>query len=91
MDQDTLTALAKRVDGMTSGDNAVDVLVEIALFTPDERYAAIRANTAGSKVICTTQDGSKETFRARDWTFTAGHRRNVSALLRARTQESTPC
>ena len=80
---DTLTRLADRVEGARGMDNALDVQVEIALFQPCQAYASIRANAAGSKTICTDHSGRDMTFWARDYTISAGNRRQAAAALRA--------
>lgn len=75
-----LLALAERVDA-TGPDNSLDVEVEIALFKPDWRWSAIRANAAGSKVIVTSSiSGRETTYRAWDWTLAP---EKTAASLRA--------
>lgn len=64
------------------GDNALDVLIEIALFKPDEHYTAVRANNAGTKLIYTDIDGVDHTFIARGWSE-ARHRPDTINALRA--------
>ena len=44
--------------------NELDVLIEVALFKPDEDSASCRANSAGTKVIYTDHHG-------REWTHWA--------------------
>ena len=84
MSAQELLALADRVEAIRSGfDNAIDVQCEIALFEPDDCELAIRANAAGSKVIVTINGGPDRTFIARDYTISAGARRNTAARLRA--------
>lgn len=75
--------LAKRVANARRADNALDVECEVALFEPCDRFAAIHANSAGSKVIYTRVDGSQVTFRAADWTMASQRSRTVT-LLQAR-------
>ena len=58
-----LLALADRVEKLKESDNEVDVLVEIALFEPDEDATAISSNAAGTKVIYYGHDGKSETHR----------------------------
>jgi len=82
--RDDLLALAERVLASGGTCNALDVEVEVALFEPDAAYAAIRTNDAGTKTICTRADGSERTFWARDYTMSAGNRREAAAALRAR-------
>lgn len=81
-----LEELACRVEGLTTSDNTLDVLVEVALFEPDGEYADIRPNHAGTKVIYTDWDGGEETCWAPDWTFDAPARERVAAALRARKE-----
>jgi len=82
MKHDTdLAVLADRVEHETGCDNSLDVLVEIALFQPDGDWSAIRANAAGSKVICTRPNGAEKTFAALDWTM---DRAGAAAALRGR-------
>lgn len=76
----TRAELIKRLGKATKSDNALDVLVEIALFEPDETFVAVRANAAGTKVIYTRPDGREQTFWAPDWTM--DHTKAI-ALLRA--------
>lgn len=78
-----LEELAVRVTDAERSDNALDVQCEIALFEPCDRFAAVRANSAGSKVIYTRADGSQVTYRAADWTI-AERRSNTATQLRAR-------
>lgn len=64
------------------GDNALDVLIEIALFKPNKHYTAVRANSAGTKLIYTRADGLQETCWAHDWSM-ARNRRSTIETLRA--------
>ena len=57
--------------------NALDVLIEIATFKPDEVVASIRANRAGTKVICTAPDGRETTHWAADWSLRPGTARSA--------------
>lgn len=72
--------LIERVESGQGADNELDVLIEIALFEPDGVDLAIRANSAGTKVIYTYPTG-EETYWARDWTL---NRLSAAAALRAR-------
>ncbi len=81
--RDELLALAARVEALKGYDNSVDVLAEIALFDADEKFVAIRANDAGTKVVYTTPSGRDTTYRARDWTMSAAARANTVQALRA--------
>lgn len=76
-----LEALARRCEEGNGADNALDVEIEIALFEPDQDWSSIRANSAGTKVICAAPDGSEKTFWAVDWTM---DRRAAAASLRVR-------
>lgn len=79
--QAAFAALAEKVAKTKRSCNALDVQIEIALFEPDAAYSAIRANSAGTKVIYTTPAGQDTTYRARDWT---ADRAVTLAVLRAR-------
>lgn len=47
---------------------SLEVLIEVAMFQPCEKYTAIRANHAGTKVIMThREDGREGTFWPSDW------------------------
>lgn len=76
--------LIKRVEACKDVDNRLDVLIEVALFEPDETYRAARANNAGTKIIITRHDGAQETYWAWDWTMNAQNRRKAIDALRAR-------
>lgn len=80
-----LLALADRVEKLKESSNEVDVLVEIALFKPDDDNAAISSNSAGTKVIYYGHDGRSETHRAQDWTHGRPMRMTTARRLRART------
>jgi len=79
--KEELLQLAERVERGEDISNSLDIEVEIALFEPDNDWSAIRPNAAGTKVICTTPDGTEKTFWAVDWTM---DRRATAAALRAR-------
>jgi hypothetical protein len=79
-----LIELAERVEKAEVSDNALDVLVEIALFEPVGRYVSVRANAAGTKAIYTMADKSQLTTWADDWTI-ASRREATVAALRARS------
>ena len=66
--------LIERLKRSRSSDNALDMEVEIATFRPDAKYAAVRANNAGTKLIYTTHEGIDETCWAWDWTQNAANR-----------------
>ena len=78
----TLLALASRVEAATASDNALDVLVEMALFKPCAVWSAVRANDAGTKVIYTRSSGREYTCLAGDWTM-ENARSEAAASLRA--------
>jgi len=80
---DELLALAERVEQAEKSDNALDVLVETALFQPGSVYTAIRANAAGTKVIYTDRAGNNVTCWAEDWTMDR-RRIGTADALRAR-------
>lgn len=82
-----LEALAGRVEQATRCDNWLDVECEIALFRPNSVYSAIRANSAGTKVIYTDRAGNQVTCWPEDWTL--GKRREpTAAALRAHAKEA---
>lgn len=76
--------LIDRLSKLDGPDNRIDVLVEVALFKPDNTYKSARANEAGTKVIFTTTSGKRETCWAYDYTLTAERRTKTIALLRAK-------
>lgn len=78
-----LLALAERVEQGRGLDNALDVMVEVAVW--DEPHIAIRANNAGTKVIY-TENGKDTTCWAPEWT---ADRKGTAAALRARAALST--
>ena len=56
-----MTDLTKRLSDATEGARELDVLIEVALFEPDEEFVSCRANNAGTKVIYTRHDGTELT------------------------------
>lgn len=86
-DRETLIALAERVESGAGSNNELDVLVEVALFTPSENCVSIRPNNAGSKVIYSYVDGTDATYRAEDWTM---DRFGTAQSLRARAETQEP-
>lgn len=83
---DDLQRLVERIEG-GERSNALDVLIELALFEPDSALTALRSNHAGTKVIGTRPDGREVTCWAADWTM---HPPSALASLRARiTQENS--
>lgn len=80
--RETLLELAARLDGLPVvevGDNALDVLVEVALFEPDREFQSARSNSAGTKIIYTKHTGAEQTFWAQEWT--KGFARTVTVML----------
>ena len=49
--------------------NALDVLIECALFVPDDVAFDATPNAAGTKVIYANRDGSFSTHWAPDWSL----------------------
>lgn len=76
----TLSERIERVGEGSRGDNALDVLVEVALFTPKNHAVSVRPNSAGTKVIYTYDSGEEETFWARDWTIDKNREGTIAAL-----------
>jgi hypothetical protein len=62
-------SLISKVQAATDADNALDVAIEVALFTPDARHVSACANAAGTKVIYTRADGKQDTHWAFDYTL----------------------
>lgn len=77
----TLIDLAERVEAGESS-NELDVLIEVALFEPDEDWVSARSNSAGTKVIYTSRRGHDLTRWAPDWT--SDDPLSVAVALRAR-------
>lgn len=75
-----LRELAERVANGKGCDNALDVEIEVALFTPDLESIAVRANAAGTKVIYSNRCGTESTHWAEEWT---ADRPSAAAYLRA--------
>jgi hypothetical protein len=86
--REMLLELAASVDRLQRYDNALDVKIELALFEPDEDYASIRANAAGTKVIYTGHDGKEATFWAQDWTGIWDRAKTAASLRAHATQGS---
>ena len=80
---DELLRLADEIDRSGGADNYLDVRAELALFEPDSRYTAARANAAGTKIIYRLPSGEERTHWALDWTR-AGRRASTATRLRAR-------
>lgn len=64
----TLSSLIERIEA-GEASNALDVLIEVAVFSPDENYASARSNSAGTKVIYRSHLGKETTCLAADWTM----------------------
>ncbi|RLL71670.1 hypothetical protein D8666_19595 [Ochrobactrum soli] len=79
-----MTDLITRLSKLDAPCNRTDILIELALFKPDKRYASARANKAGTKIIFTTTKGERETYWAYDYTLTPERRAKYIALLRAK-------
>lgn len=64
-------SLSSLIDRVRAGErsNALDVEIEVAVFSPDENYASIRPNSPGTKVIYRTHRGAEQTCWAADWTM----------------------
>jgi hypothetical protein len=86
-DAGKLLELADRVLSGSGCDNALDVLVEVALFEADQELVGARPNAAGTKVIYTCANGSQTTHWADEW---SKHRGLSARLLRARAASSEP-
>jgi len=78
----SLTDLISRVEAREIS-NELDVLIEVALFTPDSALSGLRANAAGTKVIGTHADGSECTCWAAEWSL---NRSTTLAALKARAR-----
>ena len=78
-----IAKLLERVADCTEADNALDIAIEVAIFTPDKHYAAVTKNAAGTKLIYTLQDGGKQTCWAWDWTLNPSHRAAATEALSA--------
>jgi hypothetical protein len=63
-------------------DNALDVIIEVALFKPTQFWAHCRANDAGTKVIYTGKDGTEDTCWADEW-VRPDQRESTISLLKA--------
>lgn len=72
--------LIARIETAGGGDNALDVLVEIALFEPDDLVESVRANAAGTKVIYRSRSGGEATHWPPDWTRASQRQKTVAAL-----------
>ena len=76
-----LTELLARVEAATEGDNALDMEIESALFKPDQTFASVRANSAGTKLIYKRHDGMEQTLWAYDYTLNSKSREAAVARI----------
>jgi len=76
--------LIERISKLDGPCNRTDVLVELALFKPDQTYRSARSNAAGTKVVFTTIRGKCETCWAYDYTLTPERRAKCIAILRGK-------
>lgn len=81
--------LAQQVRACDLSNNALDVLIEVALFQPGTAYTAARPNAAGTKVIYTDRAGNEVTFWAEDWTTHRRRKSTIEALINA-SQQARP-
>lgn len=65
--QDELATVLARLETGEFG-NKLDVLIDCALFKPNDYHTAIRPNAAGTKIILTSVAGYESTHWAEDWT-----------------------
>jgi len=81
-----MTTPTDLIERLEAGDhsNELDVLIELALFKPDDGCRSVRANNAGTKVIYTMADGSERTHWAYDWTH-----RPAETVLALRASEQS--
>lgn len=79
-----IVALIQRLE-KGERNNSLDVLIEVALFEPDEKTFDAVPNAAGSKVIYANRDGSFSTHWAREWTNQPTY---AARLLQARVADS---
>ena len=63
---DEMRGLIERIEA-GERSNALDVLIEVALFEPSENWKAARPNAAKTKVIYTDRNGVDATHWAPDW------------------------
>ncbi|GAA5542463.1 hypothetical protein [Brucella sp. NBRC 113783] len=76
--------LVDRISKLKAPSNNTDVLIEVALFEPDNDYVSARPNAAGTKVVYMRRSGKADTFWAADHTLTPESRAKAIALLRAK-------
>lgn len=79
-----ISTLITRISELETPCNRTDILIELALFKPDENYVSACANNAVTKVIFTRTNGERETCWAYDYTLTPERRAKSITLLRAR-------
>lgn len=86
MSSSSIDALIARLEAGEIPSNSLDILVEVALFEPDDTHSSVRPNSAGTKLVYTRHDGGTDTHIAWDWTLTAEERARAIALLRNLTK-----
>ena len=79
----TPTELASIVENACRSDNALDVMIEVALFKPNSTYSAVRADDMGTDVIYTDHAGNEVICPAEDWTLGQDARDATAAILKA--------
>lgn len=83
-----LDELIARVEKGRDLSNALDIEIEIALFQPDEVYASVAPNHAGTKVVYTRHSGKTNTFWAMDHTLDELNRSRAVDRLKALRESS---
>lgn len=76
--------LIDRISKLRAPSNNTDVLIEVALFEPDNDYLSARPNAAGTKVVYMRRSGKTDTFWAADHTLTSESRAESIARLRVK-------
>lgn len=82
--QERHTDLIAKLEG-GERSNKLDVLIEVALFKPDETHVDAVPNSAGTKVIYANRDGSLQTHWAPDWSL-----RPEAAIALLKSLEAAP-
>lgn len=78
--------LIERLEAASGPDNALDVLVEVAMFNPNGvPFSSCRSNAAGTKVIYTDRAGNDVTCWAAPW---SEEPRRSTAIAALRAQEA---
>lgn len=78
-----LSDLIERVRAATGPDNALDIDIDIALFTPDSQHVSVRPNAHGTKCVYQRHDGGTDTFWSSDHTLTPDSRETAIRRLLA--------